>query len=379
MRVALVILHADPRRGGAERYTCDLAAALLQRGHQVSLLAGSFHDAPVGTDTVELPLCGWTRRGRYLAFLDALDHHLDRHAYDIVHAMLPVRRCHLYHPHAGIAAALAEGHEKHGWLARAAARFANRLNGRRRAFARVERALLADPHGPCVLCLSQYVARSARQYHALQPHRIAILYNGVDIRRFDPHRDPAGGRELRRRLGIAPEHTVALFLAQDFQRKGLEFAILALSRLKRHELILLVVGRPDPTAYRRLASRLGVETQVIFAGPAGDPYPCYSAADLFVLPTWHDPCSLVVLEALAMGLPVISTRHNGACELMREGEHGFVLESADDVAGLAERISLLMDPRERARMSRSCLGLRGSLSHEAHVDALEDIYRREAG
>src|SRR4051812_41922161 len=103
MQIALVILHADPKRGGAERYTADLAGALAKRGHTVSLLATSFADVPPQVKVVELEARGLTRSQRYHAMLDALDARLETARYDIVHAMLPVRRCDVYHPHAGMA------------------------------------------------------------------------------------------------------------------------------------------------------------------------------------------------------------------------------------------------------------------------------------
>src|SRR5688572_20305902 len=103
MRIALVILHADPARGGAERYTADIAAALVQRGHAVSVLASDFPEEYIAAERVVLKSGGMTRTGQYQRFLDSLDGHLGSHSYDIVHAMLPVRKCDLYHPHAGIA------------------------------------------------------------------------------------------------------------------------------------------------------------------------------------------------------------------------------------------------------------------------------------
>src|SRR5687768_12751497 len=104
MKVALVILHADPRKGGAERYTIDIAAALVAREHEVTLVARSFHEMPAGVRAVELRSNAITRLGQYNRFLDTLDEHLAMHPYEVAHAMLPVRGCDVYHPHAGVAA-----------------------------------------------------------------------------------------------------------------------------------------------------------------------------------------------------------------------------------------------------------------------------------
>ena len=129
VNIALVILHADPARGGAERYTIDLAAALARRGHSVSLLASSHAASLPGVKNVRIESPGLTRAGRYRSFLTSLDADLAASSYDIVHAMLPVNRCDVYHPHAGIAAAAERKWNVH-------------LNPRRKRMAAVERALL---------------------------------------------------------------------------------------------------------------------------------------------------------------------------------------------------------------------------------------------
>lgn len=385
LRIALVILHADPGRGGAERYTVDLARGLRGRGHAVSVLASSFAPDVRGADDQLLDSRGATRAGRYARFLDSLDRHLETAEYEIVHAMLPVRRCDVYHPHAGIAAdAVARGHLKHaGRTARGIARAAIGLNRRRQKFAAVERALLAGPDAPVVLCLSQSVKALARKYYPLGPERLARLFNAVDLDRFDPRSRPQAGQELRSSLGIAPDRVVGLMLAQDFARKGLREAIEALRIADDGRLLLLVAGKQDAKPYQQLSERLGVAARVVFAGPTSDPYAFYRAADFFVLPTRHDPCSLVVLEALAMGLPVISTIHNGACEAMTPGEHGFVLKDPADVDALAAAMRSLLDPENRRAMSNACLHLRPTLSFEHHLDELIQIYesarRRSSG
>ena len=259
LKIALVILHADPARGGAERYTLDLARGLRARGHSVSILASSFAKGDRTGDDVQLDARGKTRAGRYARFLDSLDRHLASTTYDIVHAMLPVRRCDVYHPHAGIAAEkIATGHLKHASrAARAIARAAIRFNRRRQKFAQIERALLKGAHPPVVLCLSEYVRGFVRKFYALPSDRLAKLFNAVDLDRFDPRARPQAGQELRQRLGIAPDRVVGLMIAQDFLRKGLRQAILALAGANDPRLTLLVVGKQEPKAYRLLAEGSG--------------------------------------------------------------------------------------------------------------------------
>ena len=352
MNVALVILHADPARGGAERYTIDLAAALARRGHGVALIASDFAGVPDGVTSVPLETPGMTRSRQYKQFLDALDRHLDAAHYDVVHAMLPVRRCDFYHPHAGVAAAALE-------------RWNAAINPRRRVMAAVERELLTGAGRPVVLCLSDYVKRLIRPYYNLPPERLATLFNAVDLERFQP---------ARRERGTGAAGASGLMIANDYERKGLSQTLAALAKLRDTALRLDVVGKEDPHRYQKMATELGVTDRVTFHGSTPDPRPRYAAADFFVLPTRHDPCSLVVLEALASGLPVISTVYNGACEIMTDGVHGFVLNDPKDVDALAGAMRQMADPARRREMCQACVALRPRLTYERHLDRLLEIY-----
>lgn len=378
MKIALVILHADPARGGAERYTADLAIGLRGRGHEVSLLASTFPARSVSTNDVLLPANGATRSGRYARFLDSLDRHLDQTGYDVVHAMLPVHRCDVYHPHAGIAVeAVKSGRVKYQeTFARAVSRIGNRINLRRQRFARVERQLLQRLEPPTVLCLSEYVKSTVRRHYSLPDGKLATLFNAVDLSRFDPRLRPDAGQEIRRRFSLGADRVVGLMIAQDFARKGLAEAIAAVAATPDPKLALVVVGKEDSSAYQKLAQSECVGDRIIFAGPTSDPYAFHRAADFFLLPTRHDPCSLVVLESLAMGVPVISTAFNGACEIMQDGVHGFVLPDPADISQLANSIRLMLDPSRRQGMAEACLGLRHALSYERHLDNLLQIYQR---
>src|SRR5688572_19472481 len=377
MKVALVILHADPRRGGAERYTIDIAAALVARGHEVTLVARSFHEVPAGVRAVELRSNAITRLGQYNRFLDTLKEHLATHRYDIVHAMLPVRGCDVYHPHAGVAAeAIVSGHLKHGGtFRRRAAAVANRLNRKRNRFAEVERELLTGSNPPLVLCLSDYVKEAVKRHYPLPEEKLFRLFNSTDLKRFDPAARPGARAEVRSRFKLSDHNVIALMIAQDFERKGLGEAIEAVAKVNDPRLALLVVGKDVASPYQRLARELGVSDRVIFAGPTTDPVSFYAAADLFVLPTRHDPCSLVVLEALAMGLPVISTAQNGACEIMMHGRDGFIIADASNVAAIADALTALLDEGRRRAMRDAALTLRPQLSQENHVDRLIEAYR----
>jgi UDP-glucose:(heptosyl)LPS alpha-1,3-glucosyltransferase len=368
VRVALVIFRAEVSRGGAERYTADLAAALVARGHEPTVVTSFPDDAMDGVRQVCIHRRAITKYGQYEEFLRGVESLCQRERYDVVHAMLPVTRCDIYHPHAGLAAEAMAGGS-------ALQRLFNLLNLRRRRYASVERDLLTGGDPPVMLCLSDYVKRAALRHYAIDQRRLATLHNGVDIGRFDPALRLEARQEVRQRLGIAHDAVVALTIAQDFARKGLRQAIQATARLDA-PLVLLVVGKPEARAYRRLARRLGAAGRVIFAGGTSDPHAFYQAADFFVLPTRHDPCALVTLESLSMGVPVVTTAQNGAGEVITQGREGFVLADPYDVAGLAAAMGRLLDPELRGAMRRACLDLRPRLSQDHHVQRLLELYEQ---
>ncbi len=154
----------------------------------------------------------------------------------------------------------------------------------------------------------------------------------------------------RRELGLGDE-VLFLMLAHNLLLKNAETFIRAAARLAAAgaPVRVLIAGGKKPERFVRLAEKLGVARTVSFLGLV-DPVPYYAAADVFVHPTWYDPCSLVTLEASASGLPVITTRHNGASALMKNGQEGFVLDDPADVAALASRMQELLDPARREKM-----------------------------
>jgi len=380
MNIGLVIFRGDPQRGGAERYTADIAAALAERGHRVDLISTRFGGEIPGVNFIPIATNSPTRAGRYLDFLNHLETHLSGRKYDLIHSMLPIRRCDLYHPHSGMAKAALETHlARANGPARVLGRVANRLNRKRRVFAEVENELIHGPDKPMVLCLSDYVKAIILRHYPDITDQLVKLFNGTDLKLFDPAKHAPARQIIRERFGIAPEATVALMIAQHFERKGLAEVIAATANIAKSSRdaapVALVVGKDDPSRSRQMAKRLGVDDKIIFAGQTDSSADFYAASDFFVLPTRHDSCSLVVLEALAMGLPTISTVFNGACEIMTNGRHGFVLPDPADVDALTTAMSSLLDRNRLREMQQACLALRPSLSFEAHMNRLEEIYR----
>jgi UDP-glucose:(heptosyl)LPS alpha-1,3-glucosyltransferase len=154
------------------------------------------------------------------------------------------------------------------------------------------------------------------------------------------------------RFGIPEEETVFLFVGSGFVRKGmgaLTDAAIALAR-RRKRFRILVVGKGDPRPYRERAKAGGAGGAFLFPGPVSGAEDFYLGSDAFVFPTIYEPFSNACLEALAAGLPVITTEANGAAEIFRDGDAGFLLADPFDAATLADRMEDLLDSSLRSRM-----------------------------
>jgi len=193
-----------------------------------------------------------------------------------------------------------------------------------------------------VIVPAQMVAEHFQKYHGVPPEKISIVPWGLDTSRELADRSTARAT-FRRELGLADDDVAILFVARNYELKGLGPLLEAFAPLARRfpHVRLLACGGKREAAHGRQAERLGITGQVNFLGFVDDIRSCFAGADVFAFPTFYDPCSLVVLEAMRAGLPVITTRANGAAELITDGSEGFIIDSPWDTDALRLRLQLL--------------------------------------
>ncbi|OGR24360.1 MAG: hypothetical protein A2139_07605 [Desulfobacca sp. RBG_16_60_12] len=252
------------------------------------------------------------------------------------------------------------------WLARRApylgplARAAQRLSPFHRVTLLLERRLFTDPGLRRVIANSRQVREEIIRLYGVEPGRIRVIVNGLDRQRFHPPAADAA-HALRRRLGAPEDGAVILFVGSGFERKGLTYLLQAFGSLRDKASLLWVVGKGHSAFYQRLAERLGVAHRVKFWGPVAETAPFYQAATVLSLPTLYDPCSNVVLEALACGLPAITTAANGAAEFIASGENGVIIPRPDDITGLGEALAAFLArgraPEVRLAAAQAVAGL----------------------
>jgi len=220
--------------------------------------------------------------------------------------------------------------------------FANR---RRAKLLRAEYRCCHGTKGPMISALSSYVVEQLQQHYATDPGRIVRMLNGVDTDRpIDTSIMKDFRSQVLARLGIqgAQEPVLFLFAANNFRLKGLYPLIQAMQVAGKagteRPACLLVAGTGRSDRYRRLARRVGVEDRILFLGSVQDIGSVLPAIDVGVLPTFYDPSSRFILEALAAGKPVVTTQFNGATDHFTDGRHGKVIDSPDNIAALAGAI-----------------------------------------
>jgi UDP-glucose:(heptosyl)LPS alpha-1,3-glucosyltransferase len=221
------------------------------------------------------------------------------------------------------------------------------------------------------------VAGDFQQHHAVQPERIRLVYNGVDTARFSPDHRDSFRAQMRAELGITDE-VLLLIIAHNFRLKGVPTLVRATAQLARegHRVRLAVVGGKGNTKWSRRGNHPRSGEVVHFIGPVNDPVPYYAAADIYVHPTYYDPCSLVVLEALASGLPVVTSRYNGAGELITPGREGTIVADPGDAALLVHCLRPLMNADRRGQMGAAARSLSTAHSLEQNCRQIVDVYRQ---
>lgn len=372
MKIGLILEQFDPARGGLENWTWQFARDLVARGHEVHVVA--FDSKPgLESEGVIVNRLGEMPRSR-LARAEVIAARLPALQFDVSHDMGVSWHADIIHPHGGSTIALWE----HNLLRVPKWRQIRFWRERRyRELAELERRQhLAS--SAIIVAVSEMVRKHFELRHLLPRERLRVIPNGVDVQQFTPEHRDAMRAPTREELGIAENEVLFLMLAHNLLLKNAETFLRAAAKLRKAgaPLRLVIAGGRKPEPFVRLAVGLGLGRAVLFSG-AVDPIPHYAAADVFVHPTWYDPCSLVTLEASASGLPVITTRFNGAAEMMRGEQEGFVLDDPGDVTALAARMESLLDPARRRVMGEAgrALALRHTFAQQTtqFLDLYDEI------
>jgi len=382
-KIAIIIERANIVLGGAERSVFELAAAISALGYQADILA-----AKGQTDAKNIHILCQDAPGRhtcYFTFRAALKKYLAENPYRLIHSVLPFDFADVYQPRGG---SFAES------ILRNAASYQNKFlesykrvtafaNFRRTILLQAEKKLCKQPNGPVILALSAYVAEQFKQRYGLGQERIVVVPNGIRLsKRFDA----AGADRLRAQilaqLGLkeADSPVLFLFVANNFRLKGLAVLIeamqLAASKEMGRQVYLIVAGNGKIHKYHHIATKFNVHKKIIFLGLVRNIQNALSITDVAVLPTFYDPSSRYILEAIATHKPVITTRFNGAVDLFVNNRHGKVIDKPENIPELAEAISYFTDTNNIHKASQAIIAdnLREKISISRVAKQITSVY-----
>lgn len=329
MKIAIIRKKYNPF-GGAERYLNLLASHLVREGHDVHIFANKW---PAGTSNGiifhKIPMIGGLSILKVWSFAIAAWFILRRFNADIIFSNERLFTQDILRTSDGVHKTWLKIRMKYSSPLRKLSFLINPLHlsirffdwyiFNRRAFKKI-------------IAPSEFIKRDIiRTYKAVKEDDIQVIYNGVDLERFKPENKQIYRSSVRNESGIEQTAHLLLFVGTGFERKGLQFAIKALRHLPP-DAILAVIGKGKNRYYRNLARQLGLQNRVKFIGPVEGVEGYYAAADLVVAPALYEPMANVMLEALATGIPVVTSRNCGNAEVVSDGEDGWLInDPANDL------------------------------------------------
>ena len=312
--------------GGAERFIERLLPGLAEHNVDVSLIARKWAgEAKSPMHWVPCDPFYFGSAWRDKSFARAACQKVAEGSYDLVQSHERLSCCDIFRAGDGVHAAWLEARQNYlgeslSWL---------KVNPFHANSLRAEACMFGSARLKRVICISNMVRQDVQRFYAVPDEKLVTIYNGIDLNAFSVD-CVAKKQELRQTLKIPADALVYVFVGSGFKRKGLEVAIRALPP----EAHLIVVGKDKETArFQKIATETGSNgaqsQRVHFVGPQKDVRPYYGAADAFVFPTIYEPFGSVVLEAMACGLPVMTTDRCGAGEIITQGVDGFVLPTGN--------------------------------------------------
>jgi UDP-glucose:(heptosyl)LPS alpha-1,3-glucosyltransferase len=340
--------------GGAEAYLKRLAAGVVAKGHEVRLFASE--DWP--PDEWSFGPITRVASDSATAFADEIEKRALRSECRVLMSLERIWRCDIYRAGDGVHRAWLE---RRGKIAGRWQKLSRVLNRKHAATLALEKSLF-EGGADRIIANSRMVRDEIVHLYGFPSEKIDLVPNGVPVDAF--RHDEERRAKMRETLSLKSEDVAVLFAGSGWERKGLRFAIEAMEQ-SGPEVRLLVAGRGDE---RRFKSR-----RAQFLGVVQDMPALYGAADIFLLPTIYDPFSNACLEALAAGLPVITTRANGFSESIENGLHGSVIDDPQDVSAICEALSLWSDANRREQARAGILELASRFDISVNVERTLEI------
>ena len=372
MKIA-VIRQKFVNYGGAEQFVSGYTNQLANMGHEIHIFANQW--APSNHPNIKIHSVRTIRRNsflRVLSFAWFTRQSIRFESFDIVQSHERIW-------HQGIYRAGDGCHRE--WLERRACylpfikRFFFRFNLFHQLILRLEKRIFEKGECKKIIAISEMVKRDILKHYQLPEDRVKVVYNGVQLDRFNPSNRKFFRDEIRQQLGISDEEVMILFVGSGFERKGLEYLIKSVQYMKQKNWRLVLVGKGKWKRYLGFASKEN-QGKITHLEPIDEIEKMYAAADFFVLPSIYEPFGNANLEALASGLPIITSGNCGAAEIITPKKEGIVLEDPSDYKAIADAIDFLMDSKIRESMGESARLLAEKFTQERNASEMLEVYQK---
>lgn len=234
-------------------------------------------------------------------------------------------------------------------------RFGRHVLPRHRDILRMERRYYSNPLIRRFFTASDHVAKELDRHYQVGRDRCVTVPNGYSSSEFSPALRRAHRTEMRRQFRFGDDDVVLLMVANELKRKGFPTLVRAVAAVGDERLKILLVGRGDPAPWANLLGDLRMGDRVVYAGPTDDVARAHAAGDVFVLPTQYEAACLAIVEALASGLPVITTSVPGAGDLVTDGVSGLILDDPVNADALAGLLATALDADLRSTWSEGAV------------------------
>ena len=358
----LVVARPFSFHGGVETATAGMLRALVGRGHDVHVLSPGRQAAIPGLTVHRLRVPPLPRTARIVTFAGLVRAATMRGHWDVVQSQERTLGQDVYRAGEGCHLGYLEAHDSGARARGAYHRVVLALE--RRIFTRT-RAIVA---------IAQQGKAEIERRYSVAPERVTVVYNGVDLDRFHPRNRAVHRDAVRASVGLPVDAPLALFVGSGFERKGLATAIEALATLDDRSVRLLVIGKGDAGGGRALAARCGLADRITWQLPQQAIERWYAAADVLVLPAWYEPFGNVHLEALASGVPIVTTTRAGGAEVVDDGITGAIREPGDPKA-IGDALREMLD-RPKPDVIDLCRRSAEPFTYERQAERLEGIYRQ---
>jgi len=369
MKVALVCKKYSLQEGGLERYTFFLSRELIRAGHEVHIFANIWQEEP-GVIIHRVPVVRLSSPAKNLSFAFFANRALSKMKFDIIHSMERIFYQDIFRVSDGINPVQMQQKYPHPGV-----RLFKSVCPRRLALTYLEHNIFVDKGCKIVMTNSELVKRNIIEHYRVDPEKIVVIYNGVDTSRFNTKVKEKFRSSLRDKYGIKKDEIVLLFVSNNFKLKRLNLVLEAMAFLKNNKIRLFVIGADNHRTYQRWANNNSLGEQILFLGLKSNIEKYYAGSDIFVLPTLYDAFANVCLEAMACGLPVITTDSNGAADLISDNENGYILKTqkADE---LTAKIKALEPLSNRTRIGDNAAAKAACFTMEKHVTKVLKLYER---